>query len=201
MARLVLGSASPRRAQLLRELGAEFAVRASGSPEIRAAGESAGEFALRTAREKGATVAGQGSAAWVLSADTIVVIDGDVLGKPRDADDARAMLRRLSGRAHEVLTAVVLTPPENRSPPAEILVRTAVEFRSLSDDEVDAYIATGEPFDKAGAYGIQGAAAPFVARVEGSYSNVVGLPVDEVRALLERFGLLTARAQRGAAGA
>ena len=116
MARLVLGSASPRRAQLLRELGAEFTVRASGSPEIRAAGESAGEFALRTAREKGATVAGQGCDAWVLSADTIVVIDGDVLGKPRDAADARAMLRRLSGRAHEVMTAVVLTPPENRSP-------------------------------------------------------------------------------------
>jgi septum formation protein len=164
-------------------------------------GESAGEFALRTAREKGATVAGQGCDAWVLSADTIVVIDGDVLGKPRDAADARAMLWRLSGRAHEVMTAVVLTAPENRTPPAELLVRTAVEFRSLSDDEVDAYIATGEPFDKAGAYGIQGAAAPFVARVEGSYSNVVGLPVDEVRALLERFGLLTARAQRGAAGA
>jgi septum formation protein len=111
------------------------------------------------------------------------------------------MLRRLAGRTHEVLTAVVLTPAENGSPAAEIVVRTAVEFRPLSDGEIDAYIATGEPFDKAGAYGIQGAAAPFVARVDGSYSNVVGLPVDEVRTLLERFDLLPTGARRGAAGA
>jgi septum formation protein len=198
---LVLGSASPRRAKLLGELGAHFTIRASGAPEVRAADESPGEFALRIAREKGAAVAAVSSGEWVLSADTIVVLDGDVLGKPVDASDARAMLRRLSGRVHEVFTAVVLTPPEKGSASDELLVRTSVAFRVLADAEIDAYIATGEPFDKAGAYGIQGAAAPFVARVDGSHSNVVGLPVAEVRALLERRGLLPAGARRGAAGA
>jgi septum formation protein len=200
MPRLVLGSASPRRAALLRELGAQFTVRVSNTVEIAAAGESAAEFARRVAREKGAAVAPISDGAWVLSADTVVVLDGVVLGKPTDAGEARRMLQRLSGREHEVLTAVALTAPDG-APAGELLVRTAVAFRTLSSAEIDAYVATGEPLDKAGAYGIQGGAAGFVARVEGSYTNVVGLPVDEVRDLLARCGLLHRDARAGAPSA
>lgn len=194
MPRLVLASASPRRAALLRELGVAFTVCPSGDPEVVIAGESAEAFARRIARQKGAAVARLGGDAWVLAADTVVVVDGAVLGKPADAADARRMLRCLSGRAHDVLTAVAFSGPDG-SPAAELLVRSAVEFRALSAAEIDAYIVTGEPFDKAGAYGIQGAAGAFVTRVSGSYTNVVGLPVDEVRLVLERFGLLPAAAQ------
>jgi nucleoside triphosphate pyrophosphatase len=197
MPRLVLGSASPRRAALLRELGAEFTVRASNAPEIAAPGESAAEFARRAAREKGAAVAQESDGAWVLSADTVVVLDGVALGKPSDAADARRMLQRLSGREHEVLTAVALTAPAG-TPAAELLVRSAVAFRTLSPADIDAYVATGEPLDKAGAYGIQGGAAAFVAHVGGSYTNVVGLPIDEVRDLLARFGILHGEAREDA---
>lgn len=189
MPRLVLGSASPRRAALLRELGVEFATRVSDVPEVPAVGESAAYFARRIAREKGAAVSRQGGDAWILSADTIVVVDGVVLGKPIDAVAARQMLQRLAGRSHEVLTAVTLTAPGGGLA-ADILVRSTVVFRPLTEAEIDAYIATGEPFDKAGAYGIQGAAAAFVERVSGSYTNIVGLPMDEVRDLLLQHDLL-----------
>jgi septum formation protein len=158
---LVLGSGSPRRAALLRELGVAFAVRVSDVPEVPCAGEEAADFARRAAREKGCAVAGDCDGAWVLAADTVVVVDGEILGKPVDAADARGMLARLSGRAHEVLTAVALIAPGGE-PAEELLMRSAVEFRDLGADEIDAYIATGEPFDKAGAYGIQGGAALFV---------------------------------------
>ena len=192
MPQLVLGSASPRRAALLRELGVDFEVLASDVPEVAAAGEPADDFARRVARAKGAAAARQRAGAWVLSADTIVVVDGTVLGKPVDAGDARRMLLCLAGRTHEVLTAVALTAPDGGLA-AELLVRSAVEFRTLTAAEIDAYIATGEPFDKAGAYAIQGGAAGFVRRVGGSYTNVVGLPLDEVRDLLARHALLPAR--------
>lgn len=189
MPRLVLGSASPRRAALLREIGVDFTVRASDAPEVVATGESAADFARRVARDKGAAVARESGAAWVLSADTVVVVDGAVLGKPGDAASARQMLQRLSGRAHEVLTAVALTAPGGGLA-ADVLVRSTVEFRPLTAAEIDAYIATREPLDKAGAYAIQGGAAAFVQRVIGSRTNVVGLPLDEVRELLARRGLL-----------
>jgi len=192
MPRLVLGSASPRRAALLRELGAEFTVCASDVPEVIGAAEPAEAFARRMARQKGSAVAEARAGAWVLSADTIVVVDGVVLGKPADADDARHMLKRLSGRLHDVLTAVALIAPDGQLA-AELLVRSAVEFRPLTATEIDDYVAGGEPLDKAGAYGVQGGAAAFVAGVSGSYSNVVGLPLDEVRDLLERFALLPRR--------
>ena len=191
MPRLVLGSASPRRAALLRRLGLEFTVRASDVAERRQDGEPAEDFVRRMAREKGAAVTSANGAAWVLSADTIVVIDAAVLGKPADAAAARHMLQRLSGRSHAVLTAVALTAPRGVLTD-KLLVRTTVEFRALADTEIDAYIATGEPFDKAGAYAIQGGAAGFVAGTQGSYTNVVGLPLDDVRDLLERHGLLRA---------
>jgi septum formation protein len=189
MPRLVLGSASPRRAALLRQLGVEFGVHASDVPEIPGAGETPVDFAARVAREKGAAVAARVADAWVLAADTIVVVDGVVLGKPADAADAGQMLRRLSERRHEVVTAVALIAPGGRLA-EEVLGRSTVSFRALTSEEIDAYVATGEPLDKAGAYAIQGGAAGFVERVSGSYTNVVGLPIDEVRELLRRHGLL-----------
>jgi septum formation protein len=188
---LVLGSASPRRAALLRQVGLDFSVCPSDVPEVAAAGETATDLARRLAREKGAAVACSRTDAWVLSADTIVVVDGAVLGKPADAAEASQMLRRLSDRTHEVFTAVALTAPGGE-PAGEVLVRSRVEFRPLSAAEIDAYVATGEPFDKAGAYAIQGGAEHFVRRVDGSYTNVVGLPIDETRDLLARAGLLPA---------
>ena len=188
---LVLGSASPRRAALLRQVGLDFSVCPSDVPEVAAAGETATDLARRLAREKGTAVARSRTDAWVLSADTIVVVDGAVLGKPADAAEAGQMLRRLSDRAHEVFTAVALTAPGG-APAGEVLVRSRVEFRPLSAAEIDAYVATDEPFDKAGAYAIQGGAAHFVRRVDGSYTNVVGLPIDETRDLLARAGLLPA---------
>lgn len=189
---LVLGSASPRRAVLLRELGVDFIVRASDAPEIPAPGESAAAFAGRAAREKGLAIAQAHGGEWVLAADTVVTIDGAILGKPTDAADAHGMLARLSGRRHEVLTAVALIAPDGQLA-EELLVRTEVEFRDLGAGEIDAYVATGEPADKAGAYAIQGGAARFVRAVRGSHSNVVGLPTEAVRDLLDRHGLRARR--------
>ncbi len=190
---LILGSASPRRAALLAELGVSFAVHASDVPEVPRTGEAPEAFARRAARHKATAVARLHPADWILAADTIVVIDGAILGKPLDVADARAMLHRLSGRTHEVLTAVVLCAPGGGCAESA-MVRSAVAFRSLAEDEIAAYAASGEPADKAGAYAIQGGAAAFVQRLDGSLSNVIGLPLDEVRAMLERHGLLDATA-------
>ena len=181
----------PRGVPTLRQVGLDFSVCPSDVPEVAAAGETATDLARRLAREKGTAVARSRTDAWVLSADTIVVVDGAVLGKPADAAEAGQMLRRLSDRTHEVFTAVALTAPGGE-PAGEVLVRSRVEFRPLSAAEIDAYVATGEPFDKAGAYAIQGGAEHFVRRVDGSYTNVVGLPIDETRDLLARAGLLPA---------
>lgn len=182
---LILGSASPRRAALLREMGVPFRVCASDVPETPEPGEAPAAFARRAAADKGGAVARRCPGEWVLAADTVVAIDGRILGKPRDGADARRMLRLLAGRRHQVLTAVALFSPAGACAGAEV-VGTGVTFRALSEAEIAAYVATGEPADKAGAYAIQGGAAGFVRAVEGSYSNVVGLPVDEVRALLAR---------------
>jgi septum formation protein len=197
MPRLILGSGSPRRAALLAEIAVAFEVRVSDIPEVPAPGEPAERFARRIAREKGAAVAATPAAAgaWVLSADTVVVLDDVPLGKPGDAAAARAMLEALSGRSHQVITAVAFTRPDGRLA-SEIAVCSTVTMRSISAAEIDAYVASGEPFDKAGGYGIQGKAAPFISAVSGSYTNVVGLPVDEVRDELARFGLLPAAAER-----
>jgi septum formation protein len=188
---LVLGSASPRRAELLRELGVEFGVCPSGVPEVPAPGERSLDFARRAARQKGRAVSDLRPGDWVLAADTVVAVDGEILGKPVDAADAQRMLNRLSGRCHQVITAVALVKPGG-DVCGELAVSSDVHFRSLSAGEIREYVATGEPFDKAGGYGIQGGASRFVERVEGSYSNVVGLPVDEVRELLAFRGLLRA---------
>jgi len=156
------------------------------------AGEDARAYASRVAVEKARAIAGQANGRPVLAADTVVVIDGLVLGKPVDSDDAKRMLRLLSGRSHEVITAVALMS-NRRGPDTAIDARiesTVVEFVPLDTAEIDWYVATGEPSDKAGAYAIQGLASRFVTRIEGSYSNVVGLPVGLVYAMCARAGIL-----------
>ena len=184
--RLILASASPRRAALLCEAGYVFDVEPAHVDESALAGEEARAYVLRVAAVKARAIAARNLDDLVLAADTTVVVDGKMLGKPVDDDDAKAMLGRLSGRTHEVLTGVVITRAGRES--SEV-VSTRVRFRRLTAAEIDAYVASGEPHDKAGAYGVQGPAARFVESVEGSYSNVVGLPVGAVRGLLEAEGL------------
>jgi septum formation protein len=178
---LVLASGSPRRRQLLEMLGIPIEVRPSHIPEIRVALESPRSYAERLAREKAASVPGR----LVLGADTTVVIEGEMLEKPADAADALRMLRRLQGRGHEVITAVALKTPEGLLAATDV---TAVTFRPADDDFLRAYIATGEPMDKAGAYGIQGYGAALVERIEGDFFGVMGLPVRLVLDLLARAG-------------
>jgi septum formation protein len=172
---LFLASASPRRADLLRTLGLTFTVRAADVDESVRTGEDPAAYVERVARAKAAAVAAQEPAAVVVAADTTVVVDGRILGKPTDAADARTTLRALAGRTHEVLTAVVAAGGERT---ASAVARTEVRFAPMTDAELDWYVATGEPLDKAGAYGIQGAGGLFVERIDGSYHNVVGLPLD-----------------------
>jgi septum formation protein len=182
--RVILASASPRRAALLRAAGVEFEVRAAHVDESLEAGEPPETYARRVAEAKARAVGPHATAA-VVAADTVVVVDGMVLGKPMDQADAGRMLRLLSGRTHEVLTAVAVIPPGSSRGHAVVAVdRTRVAFRPLTDEEIDAYVATGEPADKAGAYAVQGGAAGFVSRLEGSYANVVGLPLTLVYEML-----------------
>jgi septum formation protein len=180
--RLVLASQSPRRRELLAQLGLSFDVRPSDADETVHPGEPPRDYVLRVAREKARAVAGD----LVLAADTAVVLGDEVLGKPADDADARRMLRALSGTEHEVLTAVVLR--RDAALELDTVVSTRVVFAELSDREIDRYVSTGEPRDKAGAYAIQGAAIAFVRSVVGSPSNVVGLPIAETVALLRRAG-------------
>ena len=179
--RLVLASRSPRRADLLTRAGYRFEVAPADIDERRRDGEAPRELVRRLAREKAAAVAPRHPGAVVLGADTLVVVDGAVLGKPDGAGGAAAMLRRLSGRAHEVLTGVALHAAGGCRDGVQ---STRVVFRALSPDDVAWYVATGESADKAGAYSIQGRASRFVTRIEGSYTNVVGLPVELVDGLL-----------------
>lgn len=189
IAPLVLASASPRRSALLRQAGVDCTVIPSHVLEELHPGESAEGYALRVAWEKARDVSNRHPGVWVLAADTVVEIDGQVLGKPRDTEEARRMLRRLSGRTHRVKTAFVLLAGDGH-PFTSQVVTSAVTFKPLSEAEIHAYIATGEPFDKAGAYAIQGQGAAFIARTEGSYTNVVGLPLDEVLQALRAAALL-----------
>jgi len=189
---LILASGSPRRAELLSAAGISFEVRPAHIDEGLRAGEDARTYAIRVAVDKARAIAGPANGRPVLAADTVVVIDGLVLGKPVDSDDAKRMLRLLSGRSHEVITAVALMSTR-RGPEAAIDARiesTVVEFAPLDTAEIDWYVATGEPSDKAGAYAIQGLASRFVTRIEGSYSNVVGLPMALVYAMCTRAGVL-----------
>jgi septum formation protein len=181
---LILASASPRRSELLRAAGYEFSIRVAGVDESCHGGESPEAYVRRVAIDKARAVVRRPDE-FVLAADTTVVIDGKLLGKPVDAVDAVRMLGVLAGRAHEVLTGVCLLRPAG----ADVRVAsTRVEFQPMTGDEIAWYVASGEPLDKAGAYGIQGRAARFVSRIEGSYSNVVGLPVAVVHEMLVRAG-------------
>jgi septum formation protein len=223
--RLVLASASPRRAELLRSAGIDFDVLVANVDESLRPGETAGQHVGRLAQEKALKVLPQAGQRPVLGADTVVVVDGQILGKPADAWDATRMLRLLSGRRHQVMTGVALvctrTPepakagpydsgvdsgPAETGPydsgvdsePAEAVpydsvvdvAVTTVEFAALTDAQIAAYVVSGEPMDKAGAYAIQGLASRYVTRIDGSYSNVVGLPVAVVYELCKRAGLL-----------
>jgi len=182
--KLILASTSPRRKALLAAAGVQFDLAESGVAEERNADEPAIEFALRMAREKAVAVSMRADSALVLGADTVVECDGEILGKPRDPADAHRMLRVLSGRFHTVVTAFALAR-EGRLVESHA-VPSRVRFRELSDDEIAAYVRTGEPMDKAGAYGIQAEGAGLVVEVEGERDNVMGLPVREVLAALGR---------------
>jgi septum formation protein len=203
---LVLASASPRRRQLLAQAGFTFEVRPAHIPEDTRHGEDPIVYVTRLAREKAQVVFNQITAnaaseavdaatsgaidissLAVLGADTTVTLDGQILGKPEDPDDAARILRMLSGRSHRVVTGVALVTQAAVEVAAEV---TAVQFLTLSDEEIAAYVASGEPMDKAGAYGIQGQAARWIPRVEGCYFNVMGLPLALVATMLESRGIL-----------
>jgi septum formation protein len=187
---IVLASASPRRAELLTSAGIQCVVAPSSITEQVGPGEAPGDYVLRLARTKVRDVAKTIAARFFLGADTVVVVDGEVLGKPRDDADAGRMLKRLSGRVHEVMTGYEVYDKENNRGSGEV-VTTRVEFRPVSAEEIRAYVATGCPLDKAGAYAIQEGAAYMVRRVEGSYTNVVGLPLCEVVETLLRMGVVS----------
>jgi septum formation protein len=187
---LVLASASPRRRELLEQLGVRFVCDPADIDESRRPGETPAAYVERMAKEKAACVFSRhsGTCRAVLGADTVVVLDDEVLGKPRDHFDGLTMLAMLSGRSHSVLTAVCLHRAEGVSCER---VETSVEFMSLTRELCEAYLATDEPWDKAGAYGIQGLAGAFVRGIRGSYSNVVGLPLCETWQLLQANGIAT----------
>jgi septum formation protein len=182
--RVILASASPRRRDLLELIGIEHEVRPADIDERYLPHESPSAHAERLAREKASAIDEDGAV--TIGSDTIVVIDGDVLGKPRDRAHAREMLRRLSGRSHVVMTGVAV---RWQGRVASGLEEVAVTFRALADDEIELYIDTGEPMDKAGAYGIQGFGATLVDRIDGDYFAVMGLAVNRLVRLCRSLGL------------
>ena len=186
---LILASASPRRMALLSEAGYVFEVEPAHVDESELVGEAPGAYVLRVAAMKARTIAARHPDGIVLAADTTVVVNGAMLAKPANDADAKRMLGLLSGRTHDVLTGVVLVRGGRES---SAVVDTRVRFRPLTAAEIDWYVASGEPRDKAGAYGVQGLAARFVDSVEGSYSNVVGLPVESAQRLLAAEGVVRA---------
>jgi septum formation protein len=179
---LILASASPRRAEILRSLGIPFVAQPVDVPEEMRRGETAAAAATRLAAAKAARAAQRSPRDWVLAADTLVFLDGATLGKPRDDREAREMLRRLEGREHGVVTAVHLRRGED--PGAGLAEVSRVRFAPMTAPEIDWYVATGEPRDKAGAYGVQGLGARFVEEIHGSFTNVMGLPARAVYRLL-----------------
>lgn len=184
--RVILASQSPRRRDLLDLVGITHEVRPADINEDVRDGERADAYTERLAREKAATLAAVEPDAIVIAADTTVVLDGDILGKPADAAEARAIVRRLAGRTHEVMTGIAVA----RGARIESAVEDVrVTFRALTDEEIAAYVATGEPMDKAGAYGIQGYGATIVERVEGDYFSVMGLGLRRLVELLARHGV------------
>lgn len=184
--RVILASASPRRAELLSAAGIPFDIHPADVDERPRPGETPAAYVSRVARDKALTVGCRFSGSAVLAADTAVVLDGYLLGKPVDDEEARTMLERLSGRTHDVLTGVAVALGERL---VDAVEPTSVRFLPLSPEEIEWYVASGEPRGKAGAYAIQGLASRFVDRIEGSYSNVVGLPIATVWRLLRQAGV------------
>ena len=184
--KLILASASPRRRELMGHLGLPFSVVPALGPETPPSGADAGETARALSEAKAREVAGTDPAAVVIGADTVVEIDGVILGKPRDEADAKRMLRLLSGREHRVYTGVTVIAGEEMESAWE---RTRVFFRPMTEAEIASYVATGEPMDKAGAYGYQGRASLYVERIDGDYFNVVGLPLCRLGTMLEKLGV------------
>lgn len=189
---LILASSSPRRQQFLQELGIEFKVETVEIDESIEKGEAPKALVLRLSKEKAAAVSKNFPEAHVLAADTVVVIDGEILGKPKDVKDAERMLKRLSDRWHEVWTGFCIMK-KTVTLNAGSAVKTRVFFRELSDDLCRAYVLTGEPSDKAGGYGIQGKGGFLVEKIEGSHSNVIGLPVAQVVDNLLQYNIITPR--------
>lgn len=186
---LVLASASPRRREMLSALGLEFEVIPSGTAESGGEGETPETLVKRWASEKAQAVAKLRPDCWVLGADTVVLLGSTVLGKPSDREAAAAMLRLLSGRTHDVISGICLARRDRHFHQTKA-VRTQVRFKELAESEIHAYVATGEPLDKAGAYGIQGLGGFLVQTVQGSYTNVVGLPLCETLQWLVEQGAI-----------
>jgi len=184
--RVILASQSPRRRELLALVGIDHEVLPADINEDVRAGEQAVPYTERLAREKAAALAAKHPEAYVIAADTTVVVDGDILGKPVDQADARAMVKRLSGRSHTVCTGIAVAHGGRIESAVE---QVDVTFRALSDAEIAAYVETGEPMDKAGAYGIQGWGATIVERVDGDYFSVMGLGLRRLVELFERHGV------------
>jgi septum formation protein len=187
--RLILASASPRRADLLREAGIEVDIQPADVDENLLPGEPPEVYVRRVADAKARAVSERAPGRYVLAADTAVVVEEQILGKPVDAEDAARMLRLLSGRSHTVVTGVSLMKDGQPTVDSEVAV-TVVEFATLTPAQIRWYVASGESMDKAGGYGIQGLASRFVTRIAGSYSNVVGLPVAVVHGMCTKAGLL-----------
>jgi septum formation protein len=188
--RLILASKSPRRYELLKQVGLDFDVIPSGIEEDYIKGESPRKHVLRLAEAKALDVGNQYPDRWVIAADTIVYVDHSILGKPKDRKAAMAMLRRLSGKEHWVLTGFSVRHLEKRKGDQQA-VQTAVKVKELTPVEMDWYVKTGEPFDKAGGYAIQGIGSFMIESIKGSYTNVVGLPICELIQMLSRLGALT----------
>jgi septum formation protein len=184
--KLILASRSPRRSELLRSLGLEFEVSPSKVEEITDPEQSPEQNATKIARDKARWVAQKNPGSYVLGADTMVVLDQEIIGQPDDEEDAYRILSKLAGKQHRVITGVVLITPENEQ--YETAVVSTVSIKSASEKEIRAYIATGEPLDKAGAYAIQGEGSFLVEAWEGSWSNIVGLPTEALTGLFHKIG-------------
>ena len=184
---LILASASPRRREILATVGANFQVIPSQIVEVPLPNETADNYVLRLARDKARDIAQRFSIGFIVGADTVVVLDGKILEKPADSADARSMLRQLAGNWHEVFTGVAVIDAATSREAIDIC-KTRVRFTPMSDEEIDWYVESGEPFDKAGAYAIQGRGSLFIEEIEGNYLNVVGLPITMLCRLLKSLG-------------
>lgn len=184
---LILASSSPRRADLLRSIGADFEIATAPVPEAIHPGEAPADYITRLARAKAVAIARTRDSGLIIGADTVVVLDGRTMGKPADEDEAKRMLGLLAGRWHAVMTGVAVYHIASRREAADY-AKTLVRFTSLSQEDIDWYVKSGEPMDKAGAYAIQGLGSLFVEEIAGNYSNVVGLPITLVYRLCRQLG-------------